>query len=88
MSETGSGSFGGSTLQGPKILPDGDLVINFRTYGNIQISGKDNPSRVVKKYEFTGIPKEAKVYPISLNFSYMHGKIYGYDYLTIIREDR
>jgi hypothetical protein len=71
-----------------KILPDGDIVINIQNYGNIQISGKDNPSRVVKKYEFTGIPEEAGVYPRSLNFSYMHSKIYGYNFMSIIGEDR
>jgi hypothetical protein len=71
----------------PKVLKNGDLILNIPDYDAIQISGNENPSRIIRKYNFTGIPDYIE-HPKDLSLTIMHGKIYGYNHRTIVKEDR
>ncbi len=72
----------------PHITCDGDLLINLSLHGNMQISGKDEKSRIVKKYEFVDTPEdvlgEKKIEQTLYMARSINGKLYAFFHDGII----
>jgi hypothetical protein len=68
----------------PIILKNGDLLVNISNYGAIQISGKQSPSKIIKRFKFE-LPEDI-LDPNRVNMVILHGVIYGYNHNTLVRE--